>query len=91
MTKDKIKIILFVVVVLLILFIIGMFVVKPAIQNYNDKMINSGIQYAIISIIQQAITCNTVPLTFENQTINMIAIECLQQQGETPEIEEEKA
>ena len=81
MTK-KVTIALSIVIVLLILFIVGMFVIKPAIQNHNNRMVNTGVQYAVVSLMQQAATCDVVPLTFENQTINIIAVECLQQQTE---------
>lgn len=79
--SKKITIALSIVIVLLILFILGMLIVKPAIQNKNEEMVNAGIQYAIVTLMQQAITCELVPLTFANQTINLIAIDCLQQQG----------
>jgi len=36
-----------------------------------------GYEQAIIQIVQQAVTCNEVPLRVENETINMIASECL--------------
>ena len=37
-----------------------------------------GYEQAIIQIVQQAVTCNEVPLRVENETINMIASECLE-------------
>jgi len=37
-----------------------------------------GYEQAIIQIIQQAVTCQQVPLRIENQTINIIAVDCLQ-------------
>ena len=39
-----------------------------------------GYQQAILQIIEQASTCQQVPLFFNNQTINVIAVECLAQQ-----------
>lgn len=36
-----------------------------------------GYQQAIVQLIQQAATCQQVPVTFQNKTINMIAVECL--------------
>ncbi len=39
--------------------------------------IQAGYQQAIVQLIQQAATCQQVPVTFQNQTINMIAVECL--------------
>ena len=86
--SKKITIALSIVIVLLILFILGMLIVKPAIQNKNEEMVNAGIQYAIVTLMQQAATCDVVPLTFENQTINIIAVECLQQQAEVQGNEE---
>ena len=38
----------------------------------------AGYEQAIVQLIQQAATCQQVPVTFQNQTINMIAVECLQ-------------
>jgi beta-lactamase regulating signal transducer with metallopeptidase domain len=81
-TKDKTKIILIMIVILLAGFIIFMFVVKPILTRYNLKMQNQGVQYAIWLIMQQAATCQPVPLTFENQTINIIAIDCLRNESQ---------
>ena len=47
-----------------------------------------GYEQAISQMFQQAGSCQQVPLTMENQTINIIAIECLQQQapqGQAPQ------
>lgn len=38
-----------------------------------------GYEQAIIAVAQQAATCQKVPLKIENQTINIIAVDCLQQ------------
>ena len=38
-----------------------------------------GYQQAIVQLVQQAATCQQVPITFQNQTLNMIAVECLKQ------------
>ena len=38
-----------------------------------------GYEAAVYSLVQQAVKCEQVPVTIsENQTINMIAVECLQ-------------
>jgi hypothetical protein len=37
-----------------------------------------GAQQAIIAIAQQVAQCNQVPLIIGNQTINIVAIDCLQ-------------
>lgn len=38
-----------------------------------------GYEQAILQLAQQAITCQQVPIRIENQTINVIAVGCLQQ------------
>lgn len=37
-----------------------------------------GYQQAIIQVLQQASTCQAVPVTADNVTLNLIAAECLQ-------------
>lgn len=57
---------------------------------YNEYSLNKqvaiyqeGLQYgyeqAVIYLAQQVATCQQVPITVENQTINVVAVECLQQ------------
>ena len=38
-----------------------------------------GYSQAIIQIVEQAVTCEQIPLTIGNQTINLIAVDCLKQ------------
>jgi len=71
--------ILILVVVLLLLVVVYAFAIRPAITGYTVKMQNQGYAFAIAQMMEQAVTCQTVPLTFGNQTINMVAVECLQQ------------
>jgi len=40
--------------------------------------LQAGYQQAIIQIMQQAVTCQQVPLFAQNQTMNIVAVECLQ-------------
>ena len=69
--------ILLLVIVALLVIVVYAFVVKPAVTGYVVNAQNEGVQFAVASIMQQAATCQPVPLTFGNQTINMIAMECL--------------
>ena len=39
-----------------------------------------GYEQAIVQLMQQAMTCQQVPVYVENQTINLVAVECLQQE-----------
>lgn len=36
-----------------------------------------GYEQTVIQLFQQAITCQSVPINVENDTINVIAVECL--------------
>lgn len=52
-------------------------------QQKDMSIFQQGAQYGyeqgIIQMAQQAVTCEQVPLIIENQTINMIAVDCLKQ------------
>lgn len=54
-------------------------------QEKQILVFNQGTEYAVVQIMQSAVTCQQVPLTMGNQTINLIAVECLQQeQAQSP-------
>ena len=78
MKKPKVVIITLILIIAvlagLVIYLLG---VRPAISGYAINMQNQGYAFAIASVMQQAATCQPVPLTFDNQTINMIAVECL--------------
>ena len=72
-----------VVLVLIVLILLGIvvyaFVINPAIDRYIISTQNQGAQLAVNYIADLAKQCQTVPINIgENQTINLIAIECLQ-------------
>jgi len=77
--RDFLIKILAVVVILLLGVLCYVFLISPAINSYAVKAYNQGVQTAIITIAQQAAQCKQVPLTVENQTINLFAVECMQQ------------
>lgn len=81
MRYNKNLLIAFLVIVVLILLAVltYMFVIKPAISNYVAGTQNQGAQLAVNYIAEIATKCQTIPINIgENQTINLIAIECLQ-------------
>ncbi len=68
--------------IIVVLLVVGLyaFVVRPSINGFAVSAYNGGVQDAVLTIMQQAVQCkNPVPLTLGNQTINLVAIECLQQ------------
>ena len=69
-----------IIIILGILLIISVgYIIQDKYVEYRFQQGASlGYQQAIIDIIQRATTCQTIPLTIENKTINLIAMECLQ-------------
>ncbi len=86
--SNRLVIILSILVVILSLIILYTFVAKPVMTGYVSKAQNQGWEYAFFVIMNEAATCKPVPLTFENYTIEVIAIDCLQFPSEN-EIESE--
>ena len=78
-----------IVIIALLILLVGTFCYIGVVKysDYKEQknlgMFQQGAQYgyeqAVIQTIQMAVTCEQVPLRIENQTINMIAVECLQQ------------
>ena len=87
MNKPK-KQTIIIVVLAILLFATLMYIL---ILEYNKskqeellKTFQQGAQYgyeqAVIQIVEQAATCEQVPLRIGNQTINIFAVNCLQEQ-----------
>jgi len=79
-TKAVVWILLAVILVLLI-FIGYIFLVRPAYTGFvTEKQLEgaqAGSDFVIAQIVQQAATCQAVPLQVGNQTMNLIWIDCL--------------
>lgn len=56
-------------------------------QQQDFSLFQQGAQFgyeqAVTQLFQQALTCQPVPVFIENQTLNLIAVECLQLQDTT--------
>jgi flagellar basal body-associated protein FliL len=82
--------ILIAVVVVLLGIVLYLLVIKPSFTGYAINAQNEGAEYIIGTIFQMASQCQQVPITFDNQTINLVAIECLQQaQQQAPQTSDE--
>lgn len=85
MKKINNKTIIWVLAILLILTVAYVGIEKYQQNKQQEQLVifqqgaQYGYQQAIIQIMQQASTCQQVPMFAQNQTINMIAVECLQQ------------
>lgn len=64
------------------------------VNNFIAKIAyNQGMTNAVVQVIQQASTCQPVPVSAGNAKLTLISVECLQQaaesnSAETPETEE---
>ena len=56
------------------------------IPKYNLSQQREGFQIgyeqAIVNVMQGVATCEQVPISYQNFTLNLFAVECLQQNGE---------
>ena len=75
MKKQTITII---ILAILLVSALGYIIQDKYIESKIQQGMQIGYEQAILRIIQQAVTCQRVPLTIGNQTINIIAVECLQ-------------
>jgi hypothetical protein len=77
-----------VVLVVLLVAALGYFVIidDGTGEEVQLEAFQAGAQYgfeqAVLRIAQIALTCEEVPVRIENQTFNMIAVDCLRQEGE---------
>ena len=80
---DRAKNIQLIVLVILVIGAFG-YIGYDKFTDINEakqvSIFNQGAEYAIVQIAQNVATCQQVPLIVGNQTINLIAVECLQQQ-----------
>lgn len=76
-------VILMVLLALALIYIIYLegtkYVVQKQVSVFQQGA-QVGYEQAVVQIVQQAATCNQVPLRVGNQTINIIAVDCLNQQ-----------
>ena len=75
------------ILVVCLVFAVGYIVFdkyQEAQQEEQLGIFQQGAQYgyeqAIVQLVQQAVTCQQVPISIENQTVNLIAVECLQEE-----------
>jgi hypothetical protein len=82
--RDKVILALVVVVILLAGFLSYLFLVQPALSGLVAQGQNEGVEYAIAYLAQQLVQCPStgVPITYQNQTMNLVALECYQEAAE---------
>ena len=71
--------VLLLIIVVLAIFLVYAFAIRPAISGYLVDAQDRGVEFAVVSIMQQATTCQTVPLRYGNQTIDLIWTKCVEE------------
>ena len=80
--KKKLWKVLIIIAVILVVLVAGFFVLR-SIQNSRDTVVfSNGVQYgyaqAIVQLMNMSLDCQPVPLYAGNETIEVIAVDCLQ-------------
>ncbi len=70
-----------IIIALGIVILIGLcyFLIPKYNLNQQEKGFQIGYEQAVLNIMQQASTCQQVPVVYQNYTLNLFAVECLQQ------------
>ncbi len=88
MASNKTQVILITSLIVLLVLALG-YIGLGMYASWNQaNQLNSaqyGYSQAILTIAQQAATCQQVPLMVGNETINIIWIDCLQQAPAAPQ------
>ena len=53
---------------------------QTLLQAGFEQGFTQGYEQAVMQLIQEAVKCQPVPITYMNASLQMIAIDCLQQQ-----------
>ncbi len=77
--RSRLTLILILVIVVLVGLLLYLLVIRPAITGNVVRLRNEGYTYAIGAIMQQAAQCQPVPLTFGNQTVEVVSVDCVNQ------------
>jgi hypothetical protein len=75
--RDLLIWILGIIVVGLLLLLAYIFLVKPALNGLVVEGYYMGQNEAVSSIIEYVKTCQQLPLTYGNETVNVVAVNCL--------------
>jgi len=73
----KNKLLMTLILGILLLGTIGYIIQDKYIDSKVQQGIQIGYQQAIIDIVQRAVMCQQVPLRIGNETINIIAVDCI--------------
>ena len=88
MGRQAIAIVTIFVLIILLIFAIGYILINGYQQRQLQNQISiyqqgaqAGYEQAVVELVQQVATCQPVPIRVVNQTINVIAVDCLSPSG----------
>ncbi len=79
MKKETIKTTIMIVLAIAVGLMICIHLSQGYIGEKQTEAFNYGYELALTDVITGVSQCEPLPLTYDNQTINLIAIECLQE------------
>ena len=68
------------VIVVLLGIILTVFVIKPAINGYLTKSSQAPLMNFVSLLVDQASQCKQIPVSFNDKTVTLVSMECIQQQ-----------
>jgi len=80
--KDKRDVLILglgIVVILLAIVLCYIFLVQPALNGLVVEGYSIGQEETVSYIMEYAKTCQQLPLTYNNETVNLVALECYQE------------
>lgn len=72
-----------ILIILILLAYIAYSKINAKMESDKIDAVKIGYQQAIIDLAQNVATCQQVPLIIGNQTINVVAVKCLQEKAAT--------
>jgi hypothetical protein len=82
--RDKLILILALIIGALLVALAFIFLINPAVNGMVTGMVtqgqSQGYNYAVQQLFSLGVQCQQIPVTVGNQTINLIAIECIKPQ-----------
>lgn len=67
------------IITLSIIILVGLslFLIPKYNINQQEKGFKIGYEYAVVNVMQEVSTCKQVPITYNNYTLTIFAVECL--------------
>lgn len=69
---------LIIIIVILLAILFFAFVLRPTLDGYVVQGQSEGYEAAIFNVVQVASTCQPFPVTYQNLTVTLYALECQQ-------------